>query len=170
MISEKRRWSDGGRFPACFGYPKRLKISEKRFRRTVVFRSRFRSTFRRILGCIWGPTNHLIFKQLRPGGVLWSSVASGMHFWSFGESLGIDFDWFLNLRRSNSIDFGADGGQISATMEVHLMLCNRFRVWKKTCQKHSTSRDLPWWLGRRGADQYICIYIYIYMYIYIYKY
>ena len=70
MICEYRPWSDGGRFPNRFGYQKLSRIKEKRFRKTIVFRYRFWTTFRSIFGFILAPNNYWVFKKWRSEGVL----------------------------------------------------------------------------------------------------
>ena len=139
-------------------------INENASLKKHCFSLSFLDQFFEDFGSILAPKNHQIFKKWSSEGILWSSVASGMHLGLFLGSLGIDFGWFLSPWRSNSIDFGANGGQISANMEVDLCFANAF-VFEKQMPETLNVEGLTLMI-RATRSRSMYIYIYIYRYIY----
>ena len=91
MIFENWLWCDGGCFSSHFGYQKSSKINEKAISKSIRFSTSFFVDFLTIVDRKRGPKNHRFSQKWSSEGVLGSGVASGMYFWSFWGSPGVDF-------------------------------------------------------------------------------
>ena len=110
---------------------------KNRIQKRVVLKHRIWRFFPWILGAFWSPKiikNRKYAKKMIFEGVLFSTIALELLFgWIFSPS-EIDFEWFLSLQNfffKSRIAFG------------------------ETCVKRFRLKNLLWWLGRRGADQWI---------------
>ena len=171
MIFEHRSWSDGGWFSDHLGTRNTFKSEKKRLWKTWVSRCRFWSTFRRILSCILRSKNHPFFKTSMSEGILWSSVASGMHFGLLLGSPRVDFARLLNPWRSNLIDFEANGVKFQQTLSWFNALQTLSCLTNKHIPETLNVEGLPLMIrATRSRSIYIYTYIYIYIYIYLYIY
>ena len=128
-------------FSSNFSYQKCFEIDEKGIQISNQFRERFLIDFLMIFGTFLGSKNHQKIKKMSSEGILRSSFVSDTHFWSIWS----DF-WVQNGVRISK-------NEPTLLKNEALREVLRRISWSRSMLARSLSKNLPWWLGRRAADQ-----------------